>query len=326
MSRRLLADEPQTDPVVAAADVVDQQPGLAVVVGHQDVHVAVVVDVAERRAAADLRQLKRGAAARGDVLESPVAQIAEQQLSLVQRKGIVDVSQRLDRLHRAVDDERVEPAVVVDVEPGRAEAGVRAARRSEPRSRALLLEEARPVVDVEVVAFSRQVRDEQVFVAVVVEIAGVDAHAGLGSPVRAQRRAGQQARVLERAIVLVDPELVRLAVVRHVEIDPAVAVEVGRRDAERRPEIARDARRRRDVGERAVAVVVIEPARLGLEHIRRTVVGPSGRTEARHAGRRAASRGSCPRTDRASRRGRSRGTTPRRSTPDRRCGSASTRR
>ena len=54
-----------------------------------------------------------------------------------------------------------------------------AARRAEPGSRALLLEQARPVVDVQVVPFARQVRDEQVFVAVVVEVAGVDAHAGL---------------------------------------------------------------------------------------------------------------------------------------------------
>ena len=62
MSRgRRSADQPQPDPVVAAADVVDQQPRRAVVVADQHVDVAVVVDVAERRAAADLRQLEHRA-------------------------------------------------------------------------------------------------------------------------------------------------------------------------------------------------------------------------------------------------------------------------
>ena len=56
------------------------------------------------------------------------------------------------------------------------------------------------------------------------------------------RRAGQQRRVLERAVVLVDPQLIRLAVVGDVDVDPAVAVEVGGRDAERRAVRAADER------------------------------------------------------------------------------------
>ena len=48
-------------------------------------------------------------------------------------------------------------------------------------------------------------------------------------PVRGQRRARQQRRVLEGAVALVHPQLVRLAVVGDVDVDPAVAVEVGGR-------------------------------------------------------------------------------------------------
>ena len=62
--RRLSSDEPQAEPVRAAADVVDQQTRRAVVVADHHVDVAVVVDIAERRAAADLRELERGAASR----------------------------------------------------------------------------------------------------------------------------------------------------------------------------------------------------------------------------------------------------------------------
>ena len=127
------------------------------------------------------------------------------------------------------------------------------------------------------------------------------------------RGAGQQRRVLERAVVLVDPQLVGLAVVGDVDVDPAVAVEVGGRDAERRPERAADQGAAGDVGERAVALVVIEPARLRAVAAGRTVVALAG--DARSNGRppRRCSADSCRRTDRASRRGRSRGTPPRRS-------------
>ena len=138
----------------------------------------------------------------------------------------------------------VQQAVVVDVEPGGAEAGEATARCAETRARALLLEVAAAVVDVEIVALAGQVGDEQILVAVVVGVAGVHAHAGLGLAVGAERGARQQPEVLERAVLLVHPQQVRLAVVGDVEVDPAVAVEVGGRHAQRRPEVVGDAGRR----------------------------------------------------------------------------------
>ena len=50
----LVPDHSHADPVVSAADVIDQQPDRSAVIRHHDVGVAVVVDVAERGAAADL--------------------------------------------------------------------------------------------------------------------------------------------------------------------------------------------------------------------------------------------------------------------------------
>ena len=77
---------------------------------------------------------------------------------------------------------------------------------------------------------------EQILVAVVVEVGGVHAHARLGIPVRVQRRARQQTGIGEHAVAPVHPELVLVAVVGDVDVGPSVAVEVGGHHAERRSE------------------------------------------------------------------------------------------
>jgi hypothetical protein len=70
--------------MLAAADVVDQQPDRSAVVGDHDVGVAVVVDVAKCGAATDIGSLQNRASVFGDVRELPVAKIAEQLLGLLQ--------------------------------------------------------------------------------------------------------------------------------------------------------------------------------------------------------------------------------------------------
>ena len=84
--------------------------------------------------------------------------------------------------------------------------------------------------------------------------------------------------------MLVDPELVRLAVIRDVDVDPAVAVEVGGRDAERRAERAADKCLGRHVLEPAVAPIVEQPAGLRPIAVRRTVVAPPRHAQAVHVG------------------------------------------
>ena len=174
-------------------------------------------------------------------------------------------------------------AVVVEVEPRRAPAGVGQAARSQPGRRALVPEHPGAVVDVEVVALGRQVRHEQVFISVVVEVAGIHAHAGLRGAEAAQRRAGEQGGVHQRAVPLVDPQEVLGAVVGDVDVQPAVAVVVGGGDAQRGSESpqrrARDPagidvaeRARADVLERAVAAVAIEAVGQPPVGFRRAVV------------------------------------------------------
>ena len=63
----------------------------------------------------------------------------------------------------------------------------------------------------------------------------------LRAPVGTQRGARQERHVLEGAVALVDPQLVFLLVVGDEDVDPPVAVEIGGRHAERRPERPRHA-------------------------------------------------------------------------------------
>ena len=112
---------------------------------------------------------------------------------------------------------------------------------------------------VERVGFAGNVSDEQIEIAVAVEIADADAHARLDPAGGVQGAAALDRFLLERAVVLVDPELGRLFVVGDEDVGPAVAGEIGADDAP----AARwcvDPGLGRHVGERAVAVVVIERA------------------------------------------------------------------
>src|SRR5262249_55845142 len=137
---RRAVEQTKAEPVVAIADGVDQQAGRGMDTRNDDVDVPVVVDVAERRTAADLEALERRSRLRGDVLETAVAQIAEEELALAVGKPVR--SALLDRFDRAVDREQIEPAVVVEIDPRGAKAGVPEAHRTDSRRGAHVFEEA----------------------------------------------------------------------------------------------------------------------------------------------------------------------------------------
>src|SRR5437762_13907997 len=90
--------------------------------------------------------LKDRAGARRDIFKASIRKIAEQLLRLMQWKRIVRLRERLDRLHGAVDREQIEPAVVVVIEPRRAEPGERQAGGREARPRAGIFESLLPIV------------------------------------------------------------------------------------------------------------------------------------------------------------------------------------
>src|SRR5205823_5926208 len=100
------------------------------------------------------------------------------------------------------------------------------------------------------------------FVSIVVEIGGIDAHARFRFAQLVYRRTRQQRGFLERAVALIDPQQILDAVVGDVNVDPAVAVEVGGRYAERWAEGSAGERCGAHVDELAVPDISVQPIRL----------------------------------------------------------------
>ena len=81
----------------------------------------------------------------------------------------------------------------------------------------------------------------EVEVPVVVDVAGVHAHSGLWDAAPVDRGAGVERSVLEASRAEVHPHLVRRTVVRDVEIQAPITVQVGRQGAEAVSERGRQA-------------------------------------------------------------------------------------
>ena len=165
----------------------------------------------------------------------------------------------------------------------------------------------RPFAEIAVqrVQLLREVGDEEVRQTVAVDVAAIDAHAGLRLAVAVEADAGRVGHVDEGAVAVVLVEEVPHHVVGDVDVGVAVAIEIAEGDAEALAGGVGDPRRARDVGERAVAVVAKQPIRHPIEHRRMAVhavavlAQPAERVVAS-----AGSRGSWRRRGRDRRRGR----------------------
>ena len=115
----------------------------------------------------------------------------------------------------AVAHEQIEMPVVVRVEKPRAKTEVIQAEVAEAGLEADLGVK-RAVVAIQPVVFQLVVGDEQVEVAVLVYVAGIDAHTRLAGPVCAQRGPGHQADLGKGAVALVDVVEIGRQVVGHV--------------------------------------------------------------------------------------------------------------
>ena len=255
----LVADEPDLQPVPPVAGVLEQGvvaavAGVAAAEDDEEVEVAVVVPVGERDAVPLLEVA--GAGRFGHVLE-PAADV-----------GVHQVGDQARQAHPARAEVEVEVAVVVDV------AGVDRHDGHRPREPGLAAHFAEPagaevVVEVGVIVGSHRqaevighdlgevaavVADEDIEPAVVVV---VPEHAG--EAVRRPDDPQLGGDVDERAVALVAIEPGGAFHVRDEQVEPAVVVVVapGR---PLRPSIVLDAGRGGDVDERAVSLVVIEPA------------------------------------------------------------------
>jgi hypothetical protein len=242
--------------VVLVAAVVAQQHGWAVVLGDREVQVAVVVDVRVGGAARDARPAEIAAELRRDVLEAAVAEVPEQ----VRRLGVGDL--RLHAVdvvgHVPADGEQVEPAVEVEVEEERREGQRQQRGLAERRRRRVVHEEPVALVVVEREHLVREVADHDARAPGAVEVRGIHAHPGARHAGLGERHARRHADVLEAPVAEVLVELVRLRVVGHEHVHPAVAVEVQLREPERLRARVLQAGLLRDVLEGSVGPALVQ--------------------------------------------------------------------
>src|SRR5262249_37451582 len=115
---RLLACEAETEPVVLlhVGDILQHDDRL-VDVADDDIQPPVVVEVADRQAAADVLALEILAAALAVILEAPLAEVAQDDGHLSQAAAVGGMPD-----HVTVGNDDVEKAVVIEVEEAGSEA------------------------------------------------------------------------------------------------------------------------------------------------------------------------------------------------------------
>ena len=221
-----------------------------------DIEVAVVVVVAEGAAAGRGVFHDARAALVGDFFEAAVAEIAVEVFVLGVFEvgfGFVDLG-----VDMAVGHKDVEPAVVVHVEEADApaeEAGVDA----EAAGIGAVFEDGVAEIGVEGIGVAGEIRFYDIEIAVAVVIADGNTHACLRFGFGGERGAVLDGDVLEGAVMLVEIKRGGGGIVGHIDVGPAVVIEIGGGDAEAVgangvPHACFLA----DVGEGAIAVVVIE--------------------------------------------------------------------
>src|ERR1700730_15607359 len=246
-------------PVVAIVltGFVQQKAYRPVVVGHHDIDVAVVVDIAERRSTAYLGTRKRRTCLASGLAKPSSLFVVEQLVGLIERKH--SAAQRFQTHNGSIGDEEIEESIVVVVEPLCAESGVGESRLPEAEFRRGVVEFSLAIVAIENAGFLGKVGYQQVFYAAVADVPEGDAHAPLRDTFAVVCGAGFQTCLLERPILLVEPKVVGGGVVGNIDVHSAVAIEIGTDNTQTGAGKGSDARFFGDVDELAVAQIVEQP-------------------------------------------------------------------
>src|SRR5271157_1045947 len=265
---RLRPNGPNLDPIVVEFGVAAQELRAVVDGVNDDVNVAVVVEIAEGRAARRSRLGDARPRLQGNVGETAVVQILVQQFALGVSGFTFDL---LDfGIDVAVADQNVGPAVVLHVEKTAAPAqklGVRAQTRREGD----VFETGPALVVIERRRVAGKVGFDDVKIAVEVIVGGGNAHAGLRLAIGAEGATSFDGDILELAVLFVLIERAGSRIVGHVNVGPAVVVEIGGEHAQAEGAFrAKNPGSLGNVGERAVAVVVVEDVLPTLETRRST--------------------------------------------------------
>ena len=171
----------------------------------------------------------------------------------------------------AVGDHDVGPAVAVEVRQGAAPADPGEAVDGQAEVGGDVEEGAPAQVPEEGVVFLLEVGDEQLRPAVAIEVLGVHPHPGRCPAADIPAGARVLRGVAEVAVTSVEEEEVRVLIVGDVDVNPAIAVQVGRHDAEAMAVGPADAGRDGDIGECPIPIVAIEDVPDGSQLLRGAV-------------------------------------------------------
>ena len=194
--------------VASARRVVAQQVGRALVGRQQQVEVAVVVIVGIGRAAPDDGPGEPGVGLWLQLLEGAVTAIPEQLWPL--RVG--HVAQVLFIGHMAIDHEEILPAIEVSVEEKQAKGDHAQRRRGDASAVRLLDEDIRVhlTLDTRLAVQCRwlagKIANGDAELGVIVDIGGIDTHAGIGDSAFIQHQSGLRPEFAKCAIALIDKE------------------------------------------------------------------------------------------------------------------------
>src|SRR5450432_449264 len=161
------------DPMVGPGHIVAKQGWRLVHVHDEDIDVAVIVEIAEGTAPAGVCRRNAGAAFVDQFLESPAAEIAENQARRLERiSGDAALHFGVDA---SGDHEQVGKSIVVEIDDARSPPNV-PGLDAEPRADSHVVEVTLPVVQIEHTRIVGEMRLEKVQAAVQVIVADADAH------------------------------------------------------------------------------------------------------------------------------------------------------
>ena len=163
-----------------------------------------------------------------------MADLPEELVALV--KGVGLAAQSGKQRHRAIGHEEIEPPVEVIIQPTDTKSGRQKGRLRQPQVDGRVFKKgfAPPAeVAVERAPLAGQVGDQDVDIAVPVEVLGGNAHARARHSIRGIGCPRDQSSLGEGSIPLVEPEVVGCTIVGDVEVDPPVLIEVAADDPER---------------------------------------------------------------------------------------------
>ena len=170
----------------------------------------------------------------------------------------------------SVDSEEIQVAVVVEIEEPDAETHQIPGRQFDFVEGRDLLEE-RIVIQVEGKILNVQIGDRNVGQAVSIEVGHIGSHAGLGRPVLIESHTHIEADLFERTVPEILEQVVPLRIVRDVDVDPSIPVEVPGDHSEALSGISGDSRLFADIGECASSVIPVEQVREPVVNLGRAI-------------------------------------------------------